>query len=147
MVLLIQLARYNCPHMIHYLMNVNGSHLWVIEINYIHIFYTEFLWNEWVKKPTIQLFKVTKIWHILFHRIWNFKNSLFIYFLISDTQTPDNSTWDVEERGQIIAKNSPLSKHVCGGNKLDAMYIDTRTVDEDVPWHEVNQLMTKNTPL
>ena len=67
----------------------------------------------------------------------------------SDTQTPDNSTWDVEERGQIIAKskNNILSKHVCGGNKLDAMYIDTRTVDEDVPWHEVNQLMTKNTPL
>ena len=66
---------------------------------------------------------------------------------ISDTQTPDNSTWDVEERGQIIAKNQPLSKHVCGGNKLDAMYIDTRTVEEDIPWHEVNQLMTKNTPL
>ena len=47
----------------------------------------------------------------------------------------------------VKSKNNILSKHVCGGNKLDAMYIDTRTVDEDVPWHEVNQLMTKNTPL
>ena len=64
-----------------------------------------------------------------------------------DTQTPDNGTWDAEERGSIGKMSKILSGHVCGGNKLEAMYIDTRRVDDDVPWHETGELMTKNTPV
>ena len=64
-----------------------------------------------------------------------------------DTQTPDNSTWDAEERGLIAHKSKIQAGHVCGGNKLEAMYIDTRRVSDDKPWHETGELMTKNTPL
>ena len=64
-----------------------------------------------------------------------------------DTQTPDNSTWDAEERGLIAHKSKIQAGHVCGGNKLEAMYIDTRRVSDDKPWHETGELLTKNTPL
>ena len=64
-----------------------------------------------------------------------------------DTQTPDNGTWDAEERGLISYKFKVQAGHICGGNKLAAMYIDTRRVADAVPWHETGELLTKNTPL
>lgn len=64
-----------------------------------------------------------------------------------DTTTPDNGTWDAEVRGSIIRQNKALIKHVCNDNLVDAMYIDTRRVEDDVPWHETGEIMTKNTPM
>ena len=61
--------------------------------------------------------------------------------------TPNNDTWDAEVRGTIIRKNKKLSKHVCGDNTVDTMYIDTRTVLDDIPWDETGELLTKNTPM
>ena len=64
-----------------------------------------------------------------------------------DVSTPDNGTWDAEVRGAIIRKNKALIKHVCNDNLVDAMYIDTRRVEDDVPWHETGEILTKNTPM
>lgn len=64
-----------------------------------------------------------------------------------DTSTPDNGTWDAEVRGTILRKNKVLSKHICNDNLVDAMYIDTRRVEDDMPWHETGELITKNTPM
>ena len=64
-----------------------------------------------------------------------------------DVSTPDNGTWDAEVRGNIIRKNPELVKHVCNDNTVDAMYIDTRRVEDDVPFHETGEIMTKNTPM
>ena len=52
----------------------------------------------------------------------------------------------------IYAKSkSKLKKHVCGNAKFDAMFIDARTLENDVPWDETSDYMaggiTKNTPL
>ena len=63
-----------------------------------------------------------------------------------DTSTPDNHTWDAEVRGTILRKHKVLAQHVCNDNNVDAMYIDTRRVEDDIPWHETGELMTKNTP-
>merc|ERR1712037_371167 len=64
-----------------------------------------------------------------------------------DTSTPDNGTWDEEIRGVIHRKNPKLTKHICGDNNIDSMYIDTRRDEDDKPWHETGELITKNTPL
>ena len=63
-----------------------------------------------------------------------------------DTSTPDNHTWDAEVRGTIIRKHEKMAGHVCNDNNVDAMYIDTRRVEDDIPWHETGEIMTKNTP-
>jgi hypothetical protein len=63
-----------------------------------------------------------------------------------DTTTPNKNTWDAEVRGTIIKKNPKLMKHVCNDNLIDAMYIDTRRVEDDKPVQETGELITKNTP-
>ena len=44
-----------------------------------------------------------------------------------------------------------MKKHVCGDAKMDAMFIDARTLEKDVPWDETSDYLgggiTKNTPL
>ena len=64
-----------------------------------------------------------------------------------DTTTPDNGTWDAEVRGSILKRNPELIKHVCNDNTVDAMYIDTRRVEDDLPVQETGELITKNTPM
>ena len=59
---------------------------------------------------------------------------------------------DIELRTKIYAAGKrKLKKHVCGDVKLDAMFIDARTMDEDLPWDETDDFksggITKNTPL
>ena len=38
-------------------------------------------------------------------------------------------------------------KHVCNDNLIDAMYIDTRRVEDDMPVQETGETITKNTPV
>ena len=64
-----------------------------------------------------------------------------------DTTSPQNDTWDAEVRGKIVQKHKDLAQHVCNDNNVDAMYIDMRRVEDDVPWHETGELITKNTPM
>lgn len=64
-------------------------------------------------------------------------------FVSNDAPQPD--TWDAEDRASAI-KSKVLSKHVCGGDPYDAMYIDARTVSDDLPWDETGQMISKNTP-
>ena len=59
---------------------------------------------------------------------------------------------DIELRTKIYAAGKrKLKKHVCGDVKLDAMFIDARTMEEDLPWDETDDFksggITKNTPL
>ena len=48
-------------------------------------------------------------------------------------------------------RNKKIRKHICGNGKMDAMFIDARTMDNDVPWDETqdykDDIITKNTPL
>ena len=43
-------------------------------------------------------------------------------------------------------KMRAFRKHVCGDVKTAAMFIDARTVKEDVPWDEAGDYITKITP-
>ena len=59
---------------------------------------------------------------------------------------------DIELRTIIFGSgNRKFKKHVCGNTKLDAMFIDARTMKDDTPWDETedykNGGITKNTPL
>ncbi len=60
-------------------------------------------------------------------------------------ETPQPDTWDGEDRASAI--KSGLSKHVCGGKPFDAMYIDARKRNDDTPWNEAKEIITKNTPM
>lgn len=59
-------------------------------------------------------------------------------------ETPQTDTWDGEDRAHAIEYGTP--EHVCGGSIFNAMYIDSRTREEDTPWDETGQIITKNTP-
>ena len=43
-------------------------------------------------------------------------------------------------------KMRAFRKHVCGDVKTAAMFIDARTVKEDIPWDEAGDYITKITP-
>lgn len=59
-------------------------------------------------------------------------------------ESPRADTWDAEDRATAL--NSEYKRHVCGGNIFDAMYIDARTREDDIPWDETGEIITKNTP-
>ena len=71
---------------------------------------------------------------------------LLLYF-IDESHGRKN---DIELRTEIW-KNKKVRKHVCGNTLMDAMFIDARTMDNDVPWDETqdykDDIITKNTPL
>ena len=75
-------------------------------------------------------------------------NTKFSYF-----QNPSHGRRnDIELRTRIYSGGkSKLKKHVCGDAKMDAMFIDARTLEKDVPWDETSDYLgggiTKNTPL
>ena len=74
-----------------------------------------------------------------------FKSYTFLYYSHGKKR-------DIELRTKIYAAGKrKLKKHVCGDVKLDAMFIDARTMEEDLPWDETDDFksggITKNTPL
>ena len=68
-------------------------------------------------------------------------------FFIDDSHGRKN---DIELRSRMW-RNKKIRKHICGNGKMDAMFIDARTMDNDVPWDETqdykDDIITKNTPL
>ena len=82
-------------------------------------------------------------------------------------EEPGPGSWDAEDRATIAAvAKGKLKKHVCGdkGGSLlsisanmklrlffaaqvfDAIAIDARRREDDVPWDETKEVITKNTP-
>lgn len=63
---------------------------------------------------------------------------------------PNANTWDIEDRGSSIKSSKRnekmLLKHKCGPDKYSAMFIDTRRVEDDLPWDETGESILKNTP-
>ena len=60
------------------------------------------------------------------------------------SESPTKDTWDAEDRATALT--TPNKKHVCGGKVFNAMFIDARTRDKDVPWDETGEIITKVTP-
>ena len=61
---------------------------------------------------------------------------------------PYGNTWDIEMRSKAFHNRykKHFKGHVCGEKINDAMYIDARTIDDDVPWDETGEYITKITP-
>ncbi|TRY69476.1 hypothetical protein TCAL_03259 [Tigriopus californicus] len=59
-------------------------------------------------------------------------------------ESPRSDTWDAEDRATALT--TKYKRHVCGGNIFDAVYIDARTREDDIPWDETGEIITKNTP-
>ena len=51
---------------------------------------------------------------------------------------------DAEDRAGAIKYGQ--SKRVCGARRFNAMFIDARRREDDTPWDETGELITKNTP-
>ena len=97
-------------------------------------------------KFRLQLIILFRIIHIIVraHHYYS-KSYAFLYYSHGKKR-------DIELRTKIYAAGKrKLKKHVCGDVKLDAMFIDARTMDEDLPWDETDDFksggITKNTPL
>ena len=82
-------------------------------------------------------------------------------------EEPGPGSWDAEDRATIAAvAKGKLKKHVCGdkggfllsisanmklipffhAQVFDAIAIDARRREDDVPWDETKEVITKNTP-
>ena len=60
---------------------------------------------------------------------------------------PRRNTWDLEMRSLAFQrKKKHYKKHVCGDKVSNAMYIDSRRIEDDLPWDETGEYITKNTP-
>ena len=46
-----------------------------------------------------------------------------------------------------VYKFKQFRKHVCGNARFAAMFIDSRSKEDDTPWDEPGDIITKNTPL
>ena len=58
--------------------------------------------------------------------------------------SPTENTWDIEMRETAFSND--FRGHVCGDDIDNAMYIDVRTREDDIPWDETDEYITKITP-
>ena len=59
---------------------------------------------------------------------------------------PSSNTWDIEMRALAFKKKRRYKGHACGDEINNAMYIDARTINDDTPWDETGEYITKITP-
>ena len=59
---------------------------------------------------------------------------------------PYANTWDIEMRAIALRKKKVYRHHACGEDINSAMYIDVRTREDDIPWDETDEYITKITP-
>jgi hypothetical protein len=127
-----------CQKLKPYLMNVTGNHLWIMihPIQKHGIWRTEVLLNIHGHRSTFRggggggpKISIKKIY------IYNFFFFIQINILILPTL------------GTATKAKSLYTKHACGAHVHSAMYIDTRRISDDKPWHETDMIITKNTPV
>ena len=59
---------------------------------------------------------------------------------------PSANTWDIEMRAIALSRKKVYRHHACGEDINSAMYIDVRTREDDIPWDETDEYITKITP-